>query len=151
MRKAQAGFRRGIDSKSAADLLAEVGPTFRVDLGLKSRSAAGEAPDLPAKRVHALIDTGSGINGVDEDLAHNLRLPFMDEGEISGVHGSAPARFYVARLYVPDLDRLLFEPFAGLKLEQGGQPHRVILGRPFLRRYRMLYDAISGEVEVIEP
>ncbi len=70
---------------------------------------------------------------------------------MSGFHGKAPANFYLARVYIPDLDRLLFERFAGAKLEEGGLRHRVILGRPFLRRYRMDYDAISGRVEIIEP
>jgi hypothetical protein len=70
---------------------------------------------------------------------------------VSGFHGKEFTTFYLARLYVPALDRLIFERFAGARLEEGGQDHRVILGRHFLRRYRLEYDALSGQVEVIEP
>jgi hypothetical protein len=151
MRTAQAGFKQGKGGKSAADLLAELGPTFRVHIGLRSRSPPGAKPDLPKKGVRALLDTGAGGNGIDDGLARSLRLPIIDEGEISGIGGKTTANVYLARIYVPDLDRLLFEPFAGVRLEEGEQWHRVILGRPFLRRYRMVYDATSGRVEIVEP
>jgi hypothetical protein len=151
MRTAQAGFKVGKGGKTPADLLAEVGPTLRVDLGLKSRSHPPEPPDLQAKGLHALIDTGAGANAIDDALTQHLGLPPTEEGESSGVHGKAMTTFYLARLYVPALDLRLFERFAGAKLEEGDQTHRVILGRSFLRRYRMVYDAISGQVELIEP
>lgn len=150
MRPAQAGFKRGTGGKTASDLLAEIGPTFRVDLGLKSRSAPGAAPDLQMKGLHALIDTGAGANCIDDALAKSLGLPLVEEGETSGVHGKAQVSFYLARLYIPELGRLLFERFAGAKLEEGDQTHRVILGRSFLRPYRMTYDGVSGQVEIDE-
>jgi hypothetical protein len=150
MRTAQAGFKRGVGGKTAADLLAELGPTFRVDIGLKPRSPAGASPDLPKKGVWALIDTGAGANCIDDGLAKSLGLPITDEGEVSGIGGKFFATVYIARIYVPALERLIFERFAGVKLEEGQQRHRVILGRPFLRPYRMVYDAISGQVEIIE-
>ncbi|HEY3697454.1 MAG TPA: hypothetical protein VGL30_17575 [Phenylobacterium sp.] len=52
---------------------------------------------------------------------------------------------------MPKLDRLLFQPFTGVKLHEGEQWRRVILGRAFLRQYRLAYDGPSGEVEIIEP
>lgn len=151
MRTAQAGFKSGKGGRTAADLLAEIGPTFRVDIGLKNRSRGDGTPNLAMKGVHALIDTGAGVNSIDDALAKSLSLPETEEGEMSGFHGKAPATFYLARLYIPDLNRLLFERFAGAKLEEGEQTHRVILGRSFLRPYRMTYDAISGAVEIVEP
>ena len=39
----------------------------------------------------------------------------------------------------------------GVKLYEGEQWHRVILGRVFLRRYRLAYDGLTGQVEIIEP
>jgi hypothetical protein len=150
MRTAQAGFKSGKDGKTPADLLAELGPTFRVDIGLKSRSPAGPKPDLAKKGVRALIDTGAGGNCIDAGLARSLGLPIINEGEVSGVGGKTFVNIYMARIYIPDLERLLFEPFAGVKLEEGEQWHRVILGRTFLRPYRLIYDAISGRVEVEE-
>jgi hypothetical protein len=151
MRTAQAGFRKGTDSESAADLLARLGPTLLVDIGLKSRAPAGQPPDLPSKRIRALIDTGAGADCIDDTLARSLGLPVSDEAEISGVGARHRALIYTARLYVPELDRLVFQSFAGVKLEEGEHWHRVILGRPFLRPYRTTYDDGTGAVEIVEP
>lgn len=98
--------------------------------------------------MRALIDTGAGGDCIDDELARRLGLPVTDEGEISGVGGRQHAFIYTARVYVPTLDRLLFQPFTGVKLEEGGQWHRLILGRTFLRHYRMDYDGASGQVEI---
>jgi hypothetical protein len=81
-------------------------------------------------------------------LARELDLPVTDKGEFGGVGGRHEALIYTARLYVPALDRLLFQSFTGVKLAEVQQIHRVILGRPFLRRYRMTYDGMTGEVEL---
>ena len=148
MRTIQAGFRSGRGGETAADLLARLGPTIRVDVGLRSRSAAGQKPDLPAKRVRTLIDTGAGGDCIDERLAQRLSLPVTDEGEISGVGGKHHALIYTARVYIPELDQLLFQPFAGVKLEEGDQWHRLILGRGFLRGFTMRYDGVTGAVTV---
>jgi len=148
MSSAQAGFKKGTAESTPADLLVQLGPTLLVDIGLRSRSAAGERPDLPRKKVRALIDTGAGGDCIDDELARALALPITDEGEISGVGGKHHAFIYLARLYVPTLNRLLFQPFTGVKLAQGEQWHRVILGRSFLRPYRLTYDGSSGQVEI---
>lgn len=141
-----AGFRQGVAGEGPADLLLRFGPTVFVDIGLKSRAGPGAEPDLPEKRVKALIDTGAGGDCIDEDLARRLRLPIHDEGEISGVGGRHRAFIYTARIYVPGLKKLLFQPFTGVKLYQGEQWHRVILGRAFLRQYTLAYDGRSGDV-----
>jgi len=151
MRSTQAGFRSGAWGEGPADLLVRLGPTVLVDIGLKSRSRLGETPDLPEKRVKALIDTGAGGDCIDDALARRLKLPVHDEGEISGVGGRHRAFIYTARIYIPSLDRLLFQPFTGVKLYEGEQWHRVILGRVFLRQYHLTYDGLTGQVEIIEP
>ncbi|WP_431307214.1 aspartyl protease family protein [Brevundimonas diminuta] len=102
------------------------------------------------KGVRALIDTGAGGDCIDDDLAQSLGLPVTDEGEISGVGGRHHAYIYTARIWVPHLDRLLFQPFTGVKLRQGEQWHQVILGRGFLRPYRLVYDGVSGQVELVD-
>lgn len=152
MRTVQAGFKAGRGAESAADLLERVGPTLLVDVGLRSLAPAGEPPDLPAKRIHALIDTGAGGECIDDELAQSLRLPTVEEGRmVSGIGGRHQASVYLARVYVPQLERLLFQRFAGVKLSEGDQPHRLILGRTFLRRYRVSYDGETGAVEIVEP
>jgi hypothetical protein len=151
MRSIQAGFKSGAAGEGPADLLVRLGPTVLVDIGLRSRSAAGEIPDLPAKQIKALIDTGAGGDCIDDELARQLRLPVTDEGEISGVGGRHRAFIYTARIYISKLDKLLFQPFTGVKLSEGEQWHRVILGRSFLRGYRLIYDGSSGAVDIAEP
>jgi hypothetical protein len=151
MPSAQAGFKQGKAGASAADLLVQLGPTLLVDIGLRSRAAPGAKPDLPQKAVRALIDTGAGGDCIDDDLARKLKLPITDEGEISGVGGRHHAYIYTARIYVPQLDRLLFQPFTGVKLEAGAQWHRVILGRSFLRPYQLIYNGPQAEVEIRDP
>ncbi|HEY1781175.1 MAG TPA: hypothetical protein VGG79_12250 [Roseiarcus sp.] len=146
---AQAGFKKGKGAATAADLLVQLGPTLLVDLGLKSRATSGEPPDLPLKAARALIDTGASSDCIDDDLARSLRLPVTDEGEISGVGGKHLAFIYLARMWIPSLGRLLFQPFTGVRLSQGGQWHRVILGRSFLRQHRLTYDGDSGAVELL--
>lgn len=150
MRTAQAGFKKGRAGESAADLLVRVGPTLLVHVGLKSRAPPGDTPDLPMKDVHALIDTGAGADGIDDELAQRLGLPVTEEGWISGVGGRHRAVIYTARIYVPALGRLLFQRFTGVRLSEGEQSHRVILGRGFLRGYRLTYDGATADVEVIE-
>ena len=151
MRSTPAGFRSGRDGEGPADLLVRLGPTIQVDIGLKSRALPGKPPDLAEKKVKALIDTGAGGDCIDEALAQRLGLPVHDEGEISGVGGRHRAFIYTARIYVPKLEKLLFQPFTGVKLHEGEQWHRVILGRSFLRQYRLAYDGITGQVEITDP
>lgn len=142
------GFKSSLGGLSAADMLVQIGPTVHVDIGRKSRSEPGKAPDLAGKRIKALIDTGAGGDCIDETLAQELRLPATEKGVISGVGGRHEAVIYTARLYVPALDRLLFQQFTGVRLAEGEQLHRVLLGRTFLRHYRMSYDGVSGQVEL---
>jgi predicted aspartyl protease len=150
MRTTQAGFKSGRGGEGPADLLERLGPTVLVDVGLKSRAAAGEPPDLPLKRVRALIDTGATGECIDEDLAQSLDLPISEQGWMSGVGGRHRTVIYTARIYVPSLERLLFQRFTGVKLAEGDQWHRVILGRRFLRLYRLNYDGGTGAVEIAE-
>jgi hypothetical protein len=145
---AQAGFKSGKDGATPGDLLERLGPTLLVDIGLKSRSIAGDQPDLPLKGVRALIDTGAGGDCIDDELARSLGLPMTDEGEISGIGGRQHAFIYTARIFVPQLNRLLFQPFTGVKLQEGQQWHRVILGRTFLRPFSMRYDGPTGVVDI---
>ena len=146
---AQAGFKKGTGGSTPAELLVQLGPTLLVDIGLKSRAAPGENPDLSLKKVRTLIDTGAGGGCIDEQFAERLGLPVTDAGEISGVGGKHHAFIYTARVWVPQLGRLLFQPFTGVKLMQGDQWRSIILGRGFLRQHRLAYDGGTGKVEIL--
>ena len=52
--------------------------------------------------------------------------------------------------YTPSLDRLLFQRFTGVKLEDGNQWHRFILSLRFLPQYRVSYDDGTEAVEIAE-
>jgi hypothetical protein len=67
---------------------------------------------------------------------------------MSGIGGKHETDVYMARVYIPALDRMLFQPFTGVMLEEGEQTHRIILGRGFLRPYRVNYDGRTGKVEL---
>lgn len=148
---AQVGIKKSLRGKTPVELLIEIGPTIRVDLGIRSRSEPTAKPDLPEKGVLALIDTGATGDCIDNELAERLRLPVVDEGVIiNGVGGSHEAKVYMARLYIPELDARLFQPFTGVKLTEGAQMHRVLLGRSFLKNYKLIYDGATGEVELVD-
>lgn len=91
MRTVQAGFKTGRGAESAADLLERVGPTLLVDLGLRSLAPAGEPPDLPVKGIRALLDTGAGMDGIDENLALGNGCPGPEIA--SPAHTPATPRF----------------------------------------------------------
>ena len=118
-----------------------------MDIGLKPINLMGGDPDLPLKGVRALIDTGAGGECIDDELARKLRLPITDEGEISGIGGKQHGYVYTARVWVPEFKRLLFQRFTGVKLKEGQSWHSVILGRSFLRQYRLTYNGATGQVE----
>lgn len=147
---AQVGIKKDHLGKTRVELLIDIGPTIRVDIGIKSRGDPKDPPDLPQKGVLALIDTGASGDCIDNGLAERLRLPVVDEGVIiNGVGGSHEAKVYMARLYIPELDARLFQPFTGVKLSEGAQLHRVLLGRSFLKNYRLIYDGATGDVELV--
>lgn len=150
MRATPAGFKRGLGAESPADLLERLGPTLLVDIGTKSRARPGETPDLARKGVRALIDTGATGECIDDDLAREIGLPVSEEGWMSGIGGRHETVIYTARLYVPSLDRLLFQRFTGVKLREGDQWHGVLLGRRFLRPYRLSYDGRTGAADLVE-
>lgn len=53
---------------------------------------------------------------------------------------------YLAQIYVPDLGYTIYGKFTGVHLAAGGQEHSAVLGRSFLRRFKMTYDGQNGTV-----
>ncbi len=147
MASTQAGFKDGRDEK-APDLLLKLGPTLLVDVGLKPQSHGPNGPELQFKGLRALVDTGAGDNCIDSGIAGLARLPVIDQRIASGIGGATRVNIHMARLYIPSLKQLLFQPFAGVELESGGQWHQALLGRTFLRPYTMRYVGPTGEVEI---
>lgn len=149
MRKTQAGFRDGAGAL-ASDLLLRFGPTVLVDVGFKPLSVKDGVPTLPLRKLKALVDTGACDSCIDVGVAARAKLPVIDQRVCSGIGGATRVNMYMGRIYVPSLKQLLFQSFAGVELESGGQWHEVLLGRTFLRPFRMTYHGPTGQVLIEE-
>ena len=131
MTEAQCGF------ENPNQLIVD-GPTIGVLVRL------GASPEYT--RESALIDTGAASNAIDSTLAAELALPVVDRQVVAGIGGAIEVNVHAARVEIPDLDVVLSGTFNGVHLAAGGQPHRVLLGRTFLRHVRMTYDGRDGSV-----
>jgi hypothetical protein len=150
MRKTQAGFKTAPPGELTADLLVRFGPTVKVDIGLRPRTFGDDGPDLEFKGLKALIDTGASDNCIDSGVATRAKLPIMDQRVVSGIGGATKVNMYMGRVYIPSLKTLLFQSFAGVELESGGQWHQAILGRSFLRPFTLKYYGPNGSVIIEE-
>ncbi|WP_419317658.1 hypothetical protein ACN2C7_14410 [Caulobacter sp. ErkDOM-E] len=147
MAETQAGFKHG-KSELAQDLLVRFGPTLLVDIGFKPIAITDNGPELEFRGLKALVDTGAGDSCIDSGIAGRARLPVIDQRVASGIGGATRVNIHMARLYIPSLKQMLFQPFAGVELETGGQWHQALLGRTFLRPYTLRYVGPTGEVVI---
>jgi len=106
----------------------------------------GQIPIPGIKGIAALVDTGAMESCIDSLLASQLKLPIIDRRKVSGVHGSQEVNVYLAQVYVPSLNFTQYGGFAGVHLAAGGQTHRALIGRTFLRYYSMIYEGRTGSV-----
>jgi predicted aspartyl protease len=148
MRSTSCGHNDGED-QPGSDLLTLFGPTLLVDIGLdqayiNNPSPAG--PHLAMQGIHALVDTGASSSCIDSQLALALNLPIVDQVVVAGISGKSVVNLHLAQIYVPELDFVEFDAFAAVELSAGGQPHGALIGRSFLRHFKMLYDGGTGQV-----
>ncbi len=151
MAEAQCGFDDVAGESHGSDLLISFGPTILVDIGFDPAyvpSASTEVPVASLKSVEALVDTGATTSCIDSLLGEQLGLPIVDRMPIAGVGGQHIANVYLAQIHVPALNRTIYGAFAGVNLQDGGQPHSALMGRTFLRHYRMTYDGPTGKVTI---
>lgn len=145
----ECGFGNGAGD-SGSRRLVEEGPTLQVQV---SRAAEdwGNAPaggDLPAAAAAALVDTGASGCCVDVDLAERLGLAIVDRRTVSGIGGTVEVSIYRVQLRVPELNLLITDSMPGVYLAAGRQPHRVLIGRDFLRYFTMVYAGRAGSVKI---
>ena len=132
-------------------MLTMYGPTILVDIGHAPAFKAGmpgAVPKSAMQGVEALIDTGAGESCIDSLLAAQHNLPIVDRRNVSGAHGSHPVNMHLAQVYFPGLKHTVWGAFAGVHLSAGGQPHKALIGRTFLRNFKMLYDGKTGDVTI---
>ncbi len=139
------------EEEEQPSLLAQIGPTIPVQIGFDPGFGEFDTADpiLPPDLFSALVDTGASSNSIDAELASDLRLPviYYDE-EVSGSAGKHKADIYLAQIHIPELDRTISGQFVGVRLAAGGQLHRAIIGRSFLRNFVLHYDGRTGKVTV---
>lgn len=139
------------EEEERPSLLVQIGPTIPVQIGFDPGFDEFDETDpiLPPSLFSALVDTGANGNSIDAELASDLRLPviYYDE-EISGSAGKHKADIYLAQIHIPELNRTISGQFVGVRLAAGGQLHRAIIGRSFLRDFVLRYDGRTGEVTI---
>ena len=149
MAETKCGFDSGpLDTGS--DLLVLLGPTLRVNIGFDPNHdpvAKPRAVPIPGiKGVQALVDTGATECCIDSLLAVQLNLPLVNRRQIAGVHGTHTANVYLAQVHVSSLGATMNGAFAGVDLKAGGQVHSALIGRTFLRHFKMVYEGKTGTV-----
>lgn len=134
-----------LDGVQAARSLQKDGPT--IEAVVTFYTGKGGEPGA-SRRVEALIDTGASVSCIDEKLAQELQLPIIRWRPVSGISGSNLAPEHLAQLHVPLLHKTMVGIVAGVKLAEGGQRHKMLLGREFLLQFRMTYEGRSGLVVI---
>lgn len=144
----EAGFHDQ-EGKVDHDKLITYGPTVRVTVSHHQDNQDPEKPETAlSETVAGLIDTGACQSCIDADLAEKLKLPVVDVQDIGGAGGKSTHNVYLAQIFIPDLKQPQFGSFTGVNLSAGGQEHKVLLGRTFLRQNIMIYDGLRGQITV---
>jgi len=135
---------------TGASLLVGYGPTLLVDIGFDAdfKPKAGHVPVPGMKGIRALVDTGATQSCIDSLLASQLNLPIVDKQAVGGVHGRLEVNMHLAQVHIPALGFTIWGMFAGVHLAAGGQHHKALLGRTFLRNCSMTFDGITGKVTI---
>lgn len=153
MRDVECGFRDVAGGASGESLLVAYGPTIAVDIGFDPNyTPKTSAPPVPGiTGIAALVDTGATESCIDSLLAAQLNLPIVDRRITSGAHGSREVNVHLAQIHVPILGVTIWGQFAAVDLAAGGQPHKALLGRTFLRSFVLTYTGKTGSVVIRRP
>jgi predicted aspartyl protease len=154
MPSTKCGFTDKPGGFTGPDALVKWGPTLFVDIGFDPNydwKNATTPPVSGSKGLFALVDTGASESCIDSQLAAQLNLPIVDKRPISGVHGQREVNVHLAQVYVPSLNFTINGAFAGVDLLVGGQAHSALIGRTFLRHFRLVYEGNTGNVELGSP
>ncbi len=139
---------------SGGEALVQHGPTLLVRIGFD------EAYDIAKPRVlarlpsvdhFALVDTGASDCCIDSGLALTLNLPIVDQRVCAGISGARLVNMHLAQIFAPALAFTFVGAFAGVDLAAGGQSHLALIGRSFLRLFKMSYDGVTGAVAIEGP
>lgn len=126
------------------------GPIVSVSVGFDEDYSPGRRPKV-GLRCDALVDTGAQECCIDSTLAEELGLPIMDQRVVAGSNGRHPSNIHMAQVHVPDLDFTIYGHFGAVNIKDSGMTCRVLIGRTFLRHFKLRYDGISGRVTLVSP
>ena len=128
-------------------------PLYLAENGVRLVTHVGKTwPGAPLHKLTALVDTGAPAPYyIDATLARRLALRAIDGSSVvtRSVAGEDRQPAYMARVSIERLG--VSVPIArliGFDIGRIGGDFEVILGRHFLRNYRMVYDGRSGSVTV---
>jgi predicted aspartyl protease len=136
---------------TGSDLLVWSGPTIQVDIGFDPLFRFSEGAPLPIpglQQLEALVDTGATECCIDSAVAAFLNLPIVDRRRIGGVGGVHELNIHLAQVRVPALNYTMFGQFAAVHLQAGGQPHKALLGRTFLKAFTLVYEGRTGTATI---
>lgn len=148
MPEVDCGFSDVLGGATGSDLLGHYGPTITVDVGFDPdfKPAPNTTPVAGMTGIAALVDTGATECCIDSVLATQLNLPIVDKRTTSGAHGPQEVNVHLAQVHVPALSITMLGQFCAVHLSAGGSPHKVLMGRSFLRHLVMTYDGTTGKV-----
>jgi hypothetical protein len=151
MPEIKCGFNDSSDGQiKGSDSLVFHGPSLLVNIGFDDRHAP-EVTTIPKPSVTnawALVDTGATECCIDSSLANELQLPIVDRQKIAGSKGAHEVNMHLAQIHVPSLNFTIYGLFAGVDLAAGGQTHKALIGRTFLRHFTMIYSGHTGDVRL---
>lgn len=150
MARTRCGFNNVAGGAPAHELLTFHGPTLSVTISFDPQFVftGANPPPSGGLQVHALVDTGATESCIDNVIGAQLNLPIVDRRPIAGIGGQHIANIYMAQIYTPSLNFWIYGTFAGVDLAAGGQVHRALIGRTFLKHFTMLYEGRTGTVEI---
>jgi hypothetical protein len=152
MNEAQCGYDHAPGGRGRT-LLAQYGPSLKVDLGFDPKFVAGFG-DLPSpneRGLDAMIDTGASDNYLDRAMADRLALPLIDQDEAATPLGTETVNLYLAQVHVIALNKVIFGKFAVVNLRANRIEFDVLLGRTFLQDYLFTYDGTIGRATIQKP
>lgn len=143
----EAGIRNA-DGILDPNQLIGVGPSIEVSIGHFRPRGENVLQEKENENGWALIDTGASWSCIDAFLARALKLPVVDKMTISGVGGQKIHNVHLAQIHIPNLNYTQHGLFAGVDLQAGGQVHKALLGRTFLKDAIMIYDGFRSQVTI---
>ena len=152
MPSTKCGFNNIPGHPPADQALQTWGPLLFVDIGFDPNYVGGPnaAAPVPGKtQLPALVDTGASVSCIDSLLAAQLNLPIINRTMRSGVHGAKEVNIHMAQVHIPGLNFTIYGQFTAADLRIGGQSIDTLIGRSFLRHFKMIYDGTTGDVEII--